>query len=142
MEVAFLLCDAAQVSPDNKLHVLGAGWRVCGPILAAHAVVALVSLETHEQGRDQELVLHLADEDGHVVNVTTPQGTMVVEARGTIRADPAPGLPVGQVIDVPFTASVGAGLPLPPGRTYVWQLWLNGETREDWRCSFFVRPAE
>lgn len=83
--------------------------------------------------------MELVDEDGQTVRVQTPQGPMLIRAEGTVRCDAGPDMSVGQVGDVPFVAPVGAGLPLTPGSTYVWQLWLDGNTRDDWRCAFYVR---
>lgn len=139
MEVAFILADAAQVSPDGKVHILGAGWRICGPAVGPHTVVALVSMAGHELGVDHTFTLDLVDEDGHPVVVETPQGQMTVRAEGTISGEGAPELPFAAPADVPFVVPIGGGLPLRPGSTYVWQLWLDGETRDDWRCSFYVR---
>lgn len=138
MEVAFILCDAAQVSPDGKVHILGAGWRNCGPAIAPHAVVAIITFDGSEQG-DHQLVLDLVDEDGRTVTVPTPQGPAEIRAEGTLHVDVPEGLPLGRVMDFPFIAPVGPGLPLRPGGTYVWQLWLDGNTRDDWRCPFYVR---
>jgi hypothetical protein len=141
VEVAFILCDAAQVSPDGKVHILGAGWRLCGPVLAPHAVVAIVTMESHEQGIEHEFLLELVDADGRAVTVPTPQGPMTIRAEGQIGAESGPEAPDGAVADIPFVVPVGPGLPLQPGATYVWQLWLDGNTREDWRCTFYVRAA-
>lgn len=141
MEAAFLLCDAAQVASDGKVYILGAGWRVIGPQMPPHAVVALITLEAHELGVVHDMRLELVDEDGHTVTVSTPQGTLKIGAQGHLRGEAAPDAPPHRVVDVPFVAPIGPGLPLKPGGTYVWQLWINGDTRDDWRCTFYVRDA-
>lgn len=122
--------------------MLGAFWRQCGPILAPHAVVAIVTMTADELSVPHQVVMELVNEDGQQVTVPTPQGLMAIRSEGGLSVPEVTGeLPIGQEFDVPFVANVGAGLPLSPGRTYVWQLWIDGETRDEWRQTFYVRPS-
>jgi hypothetical protein len=43
-------------------------------------------------------------------------------------------------LDAAFAIALGP-IPLAPGGRYVWQLSINGETREDWRVAFSTRAA-
>jgi len=43
-------------------------------------------------------------------------------------------------LDAAFAINLGP-LMLPPGGRYVWQLTINGESRDDWRAAFSTRPA-
>lgn len=133
------MCDAAQAGADSKSHILGAGWRICGPVLQPHAVVAIMSFDSFEQSAEHTVRLELIDQDGQPVVVATPQGPMMMRNEGVVVVQPVPDVPHGMDVDVPFVAEVGPGLPLKPGGRYVWQLWIDGETKDDWRVSFYVR---
>jgi len=77
----------------------------------------------------------LVDADGHPVQVGVDDGD--VRAGGTFEVGRPPGLPAGTDIDFAFAVTVPS-LPLAAGR-YAWQLWIDGETREDWQRPFQVR---
>jgi hypothetical protein len=139
MRATLVLCDAAQTSPDGKTHILGAGWRWCGPVVAGHSVVAFIATQGAEIGAQHDLVLELIDQDGRPVVMASPEGPITVRSAGSIVAQPPADHRAGQEVDYTFIGNVGAGLPLQPGGTYVWQLWINGDTHEDWRHTFYVR---
>src|SRR5207249_7237951 len=52
MRATLLLADAAQVSPDQKLHALGIGWTFTGPQFAGPmALVAIIEVGWNEANR-------------------------------------------------------------------------------------------
>lgn len=143
MKATLILCDAAQVDPAGKVHILGAGWTVVmvagGVPLPPHAVVAIVHVPWHETLAPHRLRLRLEDADGRAVMVgpdpdqlTPLVHDQVIEVRRPV------GAPEGITLDVPVVVSVGPGMPLRDGR-YSWRLEIDGESDEDWLASFHVR---
>ena len=154
MKATLLLCDAAQVDPAGKVHILGAGWTVVGvggnpqgrdgnnesdpgPGLPGQAVVAMLHVPWHETIEPHFLRLRLEDADGNAVMVGPPgdQRAMVHDQPFTARRPT--GAPEGITIDVPVVVSIGPGMPLEPGR-YAWRLEIDGQSHEDWMVSFHV----
>jgi hypothetical protein len=136
-----LLCDAAQVDPSGKVHLLGAGWTVVGTPLPGLAVVVLVHVAWHETVTPHVLRLRLEDADGQPVLVGPADAPRALLHEQTIVAPRPPGVPEGINIDVPVVVSFGPGMPLPPGR-YVWRLEIDGASDEGWMLAFHVRaPA-
>lgn len=145
MKAILLLCDAAQVDPAGKVHILGAGWTVVGAApgmpLPGQAVVVLVHVPWHQTTQPHSLRLRLEDADGNVVLLGPPeaQQPMVHEQELLVRRPH--GAPEGITIDVPVVVSIGPGIALAPGR-YAWRLEIDGESHEDWMTTFHVRaPA-
>src|SRR5205814_5138159 len=68
VKATLILCDAAQVDPAGKVHILGAGWTVVmvahGVPLPPHSVVAIVHVPWHETLVPDSLRLRLEDADG------------------------------------------------------------------------------
>jgi len=121
--------------------MLGAGWRVCGPAMPPHVVAVLVTVPWEDTNRQHRLRLELIDEDGHPAMVPGLTGDEPMRAEGNLEVGRPPGIPAGMEIDAPFVLNVGGGLPLAPDHRYIWQLWINDETHDEWRQPFFVRPA-
>lgn len=49
MRAVLVLCDfAEQDQPGGKVHMLGAGWSMIGPLPAPHAVVVLIKVGWNE----------------------------------------------------------------------------------------------
>ena len=112
LRVTMLLADSAQVA-DRKLYILGGGLTV------AHL-----------------WRLDLLDEDGHPVSVR--EQPLVVHGR--FEAGRPAGLKPGTPLSVPLAITFPT-LPVQPGKSYTWQLAIDGETQVDWRQSFHVRAA-
>ena len=145
MKATLLLCDAAQVDPSGKVHILGAGWTVVGAgagvSLPGHAVVVLVHVPWHQTTAPHFLRLRLEDADGNPVLVGPPEAPQPMVHEQTVVVRRPPGAPEGITLDVPVVVAVGPGMPLPPGR-YGWRLEIDGESHEDWMTTFHVRaPA-
>jgi hypothetical protein len=143
MRATLLLCDAAQVDPAGKVHILGAGWTVVsvarGAPVLAHAVVAIVHVPWHETHEPHRLRLRLEDEDGRPVMIgPAPDQLAPLIHEQQIDVGRPPGAPEGITFDVPVVVSVGPGMPLTEGR-YSWRLEIDGASDEDWFVSFHVR---
>ena len=137
MRVTMLLADAAQ-EVRGKLYILGGGWSVTGPDVPPMALAIKLDVPWSDANATHEFELTLVDTDGRAVNMTeSTQGTHEVRIEGSFEVGRPPGLPPGSDIDCAFTVNVGA-LPLAGGR-YAWQLWIDGETAEDWQRPFQVR---
>ena len=71
MKATLLLCDAAQVDPAGKVHILGASWTVVtvahGTPIPGHSVVAIAHVPWHETQEPHRLRLRLQDADGRPV---------------------------------------------------------------------------
>ncbi len=143
MKATLLLCDAAQVDPAGKVHILGAGWTVVGGgpggALPAQAIVVLVHVSWHQTQRPHQLRLRLENADGRAVLVGPPEARQPMVHEQMVAVQRPPGAPEGITLDVPVVVSIGPGMQLPPGR-YAWRLEIDGETHEDWMVAFHVRP--
>jgi hypothetical protein len=137
MRVTMLLADAAQ-EVLGKLYVLGGGWSVTGPDVPPMALAIKLDVPWSDANASHAFELTLVDTDGHPVQVQdAANGTSEVRIGGSFEVGRPPGLPPGSDIDCAFTVNVGA-IPLTSGR-YAWQLWIDGETAEDWQRPFQVR---
>jgi Family of unknown function (DUF6941) len=147
MRATLLLCDAAQVDPAGKVHILGAGWTVVGSVagpgeaaaLPAQAVVVLVHVPWNETDAPHHLRLRLEDADGQPVLAGPPDARRPMVHEQAFGVQRPPGAPEGITLDVPVVVSVGPGLVLRPGR-YAWRLEIDGASHEDWMVAFHVRP--
>lgn len=139
MRATVLLADFAQVS-EGKLTIVGGGWSVTGPLPMPSAVAVKIEIPWDQANVQHLISLELQDQDGHPVLMPAPDGTMQpLRVDAKLEVGRPPGLPAGTPLDAPFAMNIGP-LPLPPGGRYTWQLTINGETEEDWRASFSVRP--
>ena len=110
------LADAATVSPDGKINMLGVFNRIWGqrfPVSHPHmAYVARLEFEATDD-RQHRIGLRLVNEDGHLV-VTIPEGTVNL-----------PRNPEGEVIVTPFVMGINDALFVSPG-TYTFELMVDG----------------
>jgi hypothetical protein len=137
MRVTMLLADAAQ-EVRGKLYILGGGWSVTGPDVAPMALAIKLDVPWSAANATHEFELALVDTDGRAVNVAEgADGEREVRIEGSFEVGRPPELPPGSDIDCAFPVNIGA-LPLASGR-YAWQLWIDGETAEDWQRPFQVR---
>ncbi len=75
MRATLLLCDAAQVDPAQKLHLIGGSWSITRTPLPPHAVAVIVHVEWVETNRQHRARLELQTADGETVGVEGPDGT-------------------------------------------------------------------
>ncbi len=138
MEAQILLADAAQAAPDGKIHALGLGWSTTMTPLPPMAVVVFIKVPWDVSNDMHKAVVQLVNTDGDPVQVPGPLGLQPLRVEADFETGRPPGLPKGTPIDLPLTFGLGGGIPLPPGR-YVWELSIDGTTKEGWRAGFVVR---
>ena len=75
MRAAIVLADFAETdSGTGKVHIIGAGWSVTGPMPGPHAVVAFIQVPADRVGDPIPVTLRLADPTGQLVEVQGPAG--------------------------------------------------------------------
>jgi hypothetical protein len=140
MKVTIMLADAAQ-AVSGKLYVLGGGWSVTGPSPTAYAIALKVEVPWDETNKRHTLVLRLLDEDGRPVQVPAASGDQVaLEIPADFEVGRPAGVLPGSPIDMPVVVNIGP-MPLPPGRRFVWRLFIDGRSDPAWEVGFATRPA-
>ena len=139
MRVTMLLADFAQVS-DGKLTVVGGGWSLTGPEAVPFGIAILIRVPWDQANQRHVMRLELLDADGQPVEVETTEGPKPLRLEGRFQATPAPGVKPGTQIDLPLAFNLPPQ-PIPAGGRYEWRLSVDGETHEDWRLVFSVRPS-
>ncbi len=137
MKVTMMLADAAQVY-DGKLSVLGAGWTHSGPGAVSMAIAMLIDVPWEDTNVDHKWEIKLIDTDNNPVLVPTHEGKKPCALGGGFKVGRPPDHPPGAPITIPIALNMGL-LPIPPGKRYIWQLWINGETSSDWHLAFNIR---
>jgi hypothetical protein len=130
MKATLLLADAANVA-DGKFNMLGGGWSVTTGALPS-ALVAKIEVPWNQANEQIALQIRLLDADGNEL----------IEISKQFEVGRPPGIPAGMAIDHLEVVNFGPLPMLKPGQFHVWELRLNGETTDDWRCTFWVRPSE
>jgi hypothetical protein len=125
-----LLADAAQVS-DGKLYVLGGGWSVTTGMVPS-ALAIKIEVGWNEANEEHKLAIRLRDSDGN---------TVLDLATQTFEVGRPAGLPPGTAIDHVLAIQMGPLAMLQAGERYIWELEIDGEVHDEWRCAFYVRPA-
>ena len=140
MEATLFLADAAQVSPDGKLHALGIGWSVTtSPMTAPSTVGIILHVPWDETNRKIKWTLDLIDGDGRPVQLPAGPGNATsIHMENEIEVGRPPGIRQGSAINVPFAVNVGP-MPLPAGTTFEWVLRIDPK---EWRTAFATRPLE
>jgi len=138
MRASIILCDfAEQDQMGGKVHMLGAGWSLMGPLPSAHAVVVLIKVGWNEANEPHEFVLQLTDADASAVNVPSPAGTQALVFNGRLEVGRPPGIPPGSEIDTSFVIPLQP-LQLVGGQRYTWRLEIDQVERAT--EGFYVRP--
>jgi len=140
VDATLFLADAAQVSPDGKLHALGIGWsHTSSPVTAPSAVAFILRVPWDETNRKIRWTLDLFDADGKpVVMQTGPDQFRPVHSESQMEVGRPAGVKPGASINVPFAVNIGP-LQLAPDATFVWVLKVGDQ---EWRVSFATRPLQ
>ena len=136
VRVNLLVADAAQVA-DGKLYILGAGLTAVGPRPQPMGVAIRIEVPWDRANVSHEWRIELLDEDGHPLMV----GDRPLVVQGNFEAGRPVGLRPGTPLCVPLAINFPS-IPVTPGKSYTWQLSINGASHSDWRQSFFVRQAK
>jgi hypothetical protein len=131
IEAQIILCDAAQVDPLGKVHMLGAGWSLTSTPTGPSAVAVLLKVPWDRANQPLGVSLRLVTADGQPVEV---EGYPMLGVEHKIEVGRPPGLSPGTPIDVAFQYTVPP-LPLEPGR-YQWRLIVADD---EFSASFQVR---
>lgn len=137
-----LLADAAQ-EVGGKLYILGGGWSVTGPVVGPTAIAIKVDVPWNDANRRHHFKLSLVGEDGGPPAMINQDGEVQqgdVSFEGELEVGRPPGISPGTDIDAALAINLGP-LPLVPGRRYVWQLAINGQSPEEWHRPFSVRTG-
>lgn len=137
MRAVLLLADSAQ-AVAGKLYILGGGWSIIGPDPTPMAIAVKIEVPWDETNKKHEIRLELIDSDGHGF-VPEGEDEPIVLNAGFEVGRPA-GVKVGTPIDLPFAVNLGP-IPLVGGERYEWRMWIDDDTRDDWRVAFTVRPS-
>jgi hypothetical protein len=135
MELHITLAQYAVVQ-DGLLNIMGGGMRVYGPDPKPYFLAVEVGVSWAEANEVHRLTVDLLDEDGH--GVVYADGSPAYQLEGEFEAAPMPGLRPGSELGMSMALPVPP-LDLEPGRTYVWQFSVDGETRDGWSRAFQVR---
>ena len=131
VKVTMLLADFAQVA-DGTLTVVGGGWSLSGPEPTPFGIAILVHVPWDQANRRHVIRLELVDADGTAVMM---EPTEDGEERPIVFLDDVE-------FEVGRPAGIKPGTPLEPGGRYEWRLSIDGESDEDWRMAFSVRPED
>lgn len=134
-----MLADHAAAA-EGKLYINGGGWSVTGPVPAPSAIAILIQVPWDQTNMHHQLRLELVDADGQPVMVEGPEGEQPLFVEAGFEVGRPPGIRPGTPLDVPLALNLGP-MPLPPGGRFTWQLYIDGETREEWYLSFSTRQA-
>jgi len=140
VDATLLLCDAAQVTPDGKLHALGIGWTyTASPVTAPSAVAVILHVPWGETNRKIKWTLDLLDADGKpVVLQTGPESATAIRMEQELEVGRPPGTKPGSSINAPFAMTISP-MPLGPDRSFVWVLRVGDR---EWRAPFSTRPLQ
>ncbi len=110
LSARIILCDFAQVSPDGKLTLVGAGWSFINPGPTSFGVGIMLELDPNVVMNPHRFELTLRDADGRPLN--DPAGNPI-KITGLAPPQPAPpGHPAGMAVKRQHGFNF-AGLVLP-----------------------------
>lgn len=140
MEATLFLADAAQVSPDGKLHALGVGWtHMASPITSPCAVVFILHVPWDETNRKIRWTLDLYDADGKPIVIPTgPDQFQPLHAENQIEVGRPPGVKPGASLNVPFAVNI-MPMQLAPDSRFEWVLKVGDR---EWRVAFTTRQLQ
>ena len=138
MRATMMLADYASVS-DGKLTLVGGGWCVVGPGPAPCGIGVMFEVPWSHTDTEHTFMLNLIDADGHAVS--GPDGNSIGCHGSFTVSRPGDEHPEGADINVPFAVNF-APIPLPEGRTFEWRLFVDGETTDAWRATFWTRSSQ
>jgi len=138
MKVTLLLADSAQ-AVDGKLYVLGGGWSITGPDPAPMAIAMKIEVPWDETNQRHSWKLELLDSDAQPVTLDGDEGPSPLEIGGEFEVGRPAGVKPGTPIDLPLAINL-TPVPLEPDGRYVWKLWIDERTDEDWQVAFSTRP--
>lgn len=132
-----ILADAAQ-AVGGKLYILGGGWSITGPTLIPSAIAIKIEVPWDQTNEEHKFRLALYDADGNVVKQEEDEEKKPIGIINTFETGRPAGLIHGTPIDVALAINIPP-ISLKPNSRYVWQLFINDETKDEWRLGFSTR---
>ena len=158
--VNFTVADYVAPGQSNKMTIVGAGITivVCNPATrrtAPISVIATISFDAKFLGESPNVELSLEADDGTVVEVPTivegsPDQTtpglspLRVDGASLLQPTVLDGLDISADAvrpKVQLLMQFQNGLPLEPGRRYLWRITIDDETRDEWTDWMYVPTA-
>ena len=139
MRVTMLLADAAQVV-ENKLYILGGGWSMTGPDPVPSAIALKIEVPWDQTNDRHRWEMALIDADSQPVFMQGPDGEQALVINGEFEVGRPAGVAAGTPIDLALAINLGP-IPLPPGRRFVWELTIDGQSHADWQLGFAANGA-
>lgn len=136
VRVTMMLADSAQVA-DGKLFILGGGITAVGPRPQPMGVAIRIEVPWDRANIPHQWRLELLDEDGHPLMIRDKP--LVVHGR--FEAGRPAGLKPGTPLSVPLAINF-PNVPALQGKSYTWQLSIDGATHLDWRQRFHMRMGK
>lgn len=143
-----LLADYIGVDAAGKVNAIGAGFVITGlqptGTTAPQHVAVLVDVPARYAGQEFPLSLELRDADlDTVVQLPGPAGQLdAMRIQQLVKGErpvvPGAYLPDDLPVRIQLTLGFTNGLPLTPGRKYVWRAEIAGQHRKDWSARFYV----
>lgn len=135
MRATIVLADFAETDPAGKVHILGAGWSLTGPLPGPQAVVGFIQVPPERGTEPISFILRLSDRSGNVVEVPGLVGMQPMEISGQIQVIQPEEWDGTSDLNAAFAVNVM--LPLPQGLSYAWTLEVDGKDLAS--ASFYVR---
>jgi hypothetical protein len=133
LKVTMMLADAAHEA-NGKLYILGGGWSISAPRPHAYAIALVLHGPWDQANVRHSARLELMDSDGEPVH-SFGQDAKPVVWNGGFETGRPPGLKPGASLDAAVALPIPPH-PISPGGRYEWRLWIDGETRDEWRLPF------
>ncbi|NUW33521.1 hypothetical protein HTZ77_19095 [Nonomuraea sp. SMC257] len=142
MEAFLVLADSGNTDQTSgKVHLLGAGWSLTGPVVPPSALAGFLRIPWHDVEDDFAFHLRLVDDERHPVEVPLADGTTkpIGFEGGLDVGYSRPHEDVARRIPMNLSFSVNIPpLPLVPGSVYEWILDVGDVEVASVR--FCVRP--
>jgi hypothetical protein len=140
IQAQLMLAMAGGVDDSGQTLLIGLGWSVRPPDPQPMAVYALIYIPRNQAGRHHwRLQMTYADGNAFRLARSVPgvPRDFIFENKADVYGLDDPGLTIplttGPLISLP-------PFPLPKAREYLWRLWVDGETRDEWTISFRTSP--
>lgn len=137
VEITMILCEYAQAA-EGKLTIVGGGWSMRSAEPSPMGIGVLVELPSDAAINAHAFCIRLRDTDGNTVS--DPNG-QPIRIEGGFDATRMPGTPPNVPLVVPLAINI-AGLALPPGQRYVWELTFDGNDEAVWQVAFNTAPPQ
>jgi hypothetical protein len=148
--VNVLLADFANNDAGKRVNLLGAGWQICPldpqtGLTLPQSLVVIVNIppEHYEEDFSVEIVLY-DDANNAPVEIPGPTGSPIPLRIGQVAKAEKPSVP-GQFLpakaiwsQVQFIINFPGGLAVTAGRSYTWQVRIDGDDEYLWKASFYV----